>query len=185
MQKVEGSSPFSRSEESPAKNGGFGLGRGGRRTPATGHGSLREAIVPQPSGDLGLFDDRSCVEPILAGGISKVLIPVPAIPLDPQVIRSRSRVAGAVARPGSHRTVRTLVVYGSSGRRVVNPAAGRFATSNHPHSASCGDWGATMCMDAWRCISTRATSPRSRKNARFRPWSTAGMWLSAHQDRRP
>ena len=37
-----------------------------------------------------------------------------------------SRVAGAVARPGSHRTVRTLVVYGSSGRRVMTPAAGRF-----------------------------------------------------------
>ena len=33
------------------------------------------------------------------------------------------RVAGAVARPGSHRTVRTLVVYGSSGRRVMTPAA--------------------------------------------------------------
>jgi len=40
-----------------------------------------------------------------------------------------ARVAGAVARPGSHRTVRTLVVYGSSGRRVMTPAAGRFATS--------------------------------------------------------
>src|SRR5512135_417449 len=38
----------------------------------------------------------------------------------------RTRVAGAVARPGSHRTVRTLVVYGSSGRRVMTPAAGRF-----------------------------------------------------------
>ena len=44
--------------------------------------------------------------------------------------RLPSRVAGAVARPGSHRTVRTLLVYGSSGRRVVNPAAGRFASSN-------------------------------------------------------
>ena len=37
-----------------------------------------------------------------------------------------ARVAGAVARPGSHRTVRTLVVYGSSGRRVMTPAAGRL-----------------------------------------------------------
>ena len=37
-----------------------------------------------------------------------------------------SRVAGAVARPGSHGTVRTLFVYGSSGRRVMTPAAGRF-----------------------------------------------------------
>ena len=36
------------------------------------------------------------------------------------------RVAGAVTRPGSHRTVRTLVVYGSSGRRVMTPAAGRL-----------------------------------------------------------
>ena len=61
-----------------------------------------------------------------------------------------SRVAGAVARPGSHGTVRTLVVYGSSGRRVMTPAAGRFATSNHPHSASCGDSGTTTCRGAWR-----------------------------------
>ena len=59
-----------------------------------------------------------------------------------------ARVAGAVARPGSHRTVRTLFVYGSSGRRVMNPAAGRFATSNHPHSASCGGSGATICWCA-------------------------------------
>ena len=36
-----------------------------------------------------------------------------------------SQVAGTVARPGSHRTVRTLFVYGSSGQRVANPAAGR------------------------------------------------------------
>jgi hypothetical protein len=55
-----------------------------------------------------------------------------------------ARVAGAVTRPGSHRTVRTLVVYGSSGRRVMTPAAGRFATSNHPHNVSCGDSGATI-----------------------------------------
>jgi hypothetical protein len=37
-----------------------------------------------------------------------------------------TRVAGAVTRPGSHRTVRTLFVYGSSGRRVMTPAAGRL-----------------------------------------------------------
>ena len=43
--------------------------------------------------------------------------------------RHFARVAGTVTRPGSHRTVRTLVVYGSSGQRVANPAAGRFATS--------------------------------------------------------
>lgn len=36
------------------------------------------------------------------------------------------RVAGAVARPASHRTVLVLFTHGSSGRRVVNPAAGRF-----------------------------------------------------------
>ena len=96
-----------------------------------------------------------------------------------------ARVAGAVTRPGSHRTVRTLVVYGSSGRRVVNPTAGRFATSNHPHSASCGGSGAMMCWDAWPWRSTRATSPRALKNARFRRWSTACVWLSAHQDFRP
>jgi hypothetical protein len=93
-----------------------------------------------------------------------------------------ARVAGTVARPGSHRTVRTLFVYGSSGQRVVNPAAGRFATSNHPHSASCGGSGATMCWCARRCSSTRKTSPRLAKYTLRRPWSTAAMWLSAHQD---
>ncbi len=46
-----------------------------------------------------------------------------------QAARASARVAGAVARPGSHRTVRTLFVYGSSGRWVMTPAAGRFATS--------------------------------------------------------
>ena len=50
------------------------------------------------------------------------LAPDPEPPLPGQV-------AGTVARPGSHRTVRTLFVYGSSGRRVATPAAGRFATS--------------------------------------------------------
>ena len=39
------------------------------------------------------------------------------------------RVAGAVARPGSHRTVLALFAHGSSERRVAGPAAGRFATS--------------------------------------------------------
>ena len=66
----------------------------------------------------------------------------------PKDAHAATRVAGAVTRPGSHRTVRTLFVYGSSGRRVMTPAAGRFATSNHPHSASCGDSGATMCWCA-------------------------------------
>ena len=36
------------------------------------------------------------------------------------------RVAGTVARPGSHRTVLVLFTHGSSGRRVANPAASRF-----------------------------------------------------------
>src|SRR3954451_23035795 len=98
---------------------------------------------------------------------------------------AQTRVAGAVARPGSHRTVRTLVVYGSSGRRVVNPAAGRLATSNHPHSASCGGSGAAMCWDAVRWRSTRKISPRLAKYALRRPWSTACVWLRAHQDLRP
>jgi len=44
----------------------------------------------------------------------------------PEDARAIARVAGAVARPGSHRTVRTLFVYGSSGRRVMTPAAGRL-----------------------------------------------------------
>jgi putative transposase len=38
----------------------------------------------------------------------------------------RCRVAGTVARPGSHRTVLVLFTHGSSGRRVANPAAGRY-----------------------------------------------------------
>ena len=41
----------------------------------------------------------------------------------------RSGSQGRLPAPSSHRTVRTLFVYGSSGQRVVNPAAGRSATS--------------------------------------------------------
>jgi hypothetical protein len=59
------------------------------------------------------------------------------------------RVAGAVARPGSHRTVHALFAHGSSGRRVVNPAAGRFSTLIYPHSASCGGSGAAMGRCRW------------------------------------
>ena len=44
-------------------------------------------------------------------------------------MRSASRVAGTVARPGSHRTVRALFAHGSSGQRVINPAVGRSSTS--------------------------------------------------------
>ena len=47
----------------------------------------------------------------------------------------------------------------------MNPAAGRFATSNHPHSASCGDAGTTICWCASRCKSTRAVSPRAEERA--------------------
>jgi hypothetical protein len=73
------------------------------------------------------------------------------------------RVAGAVARPGSHRTVRTLFVYGSSGRRVANPAAGRLTTSIHPHSSTSCCWAGATISCAWRCSSTSTSSPRSVK----------------------
>jgi group II intron reverse transcriptase/maturase len=73
------------------------------------------------------------------------------------------RVAGAVARPGSHRTVRTLFVYGSSGQRVANPAAGRLSTSIHPHSSASWSWAGATISRAWRCSSTSKTSPRSVK----------------------
>ena len=44
------------------------------------------------------------------------------------------RVAGAVARPSSHRTVLALFAHGSSGWRVVTPAAGRLSTLDFPRS---------------------------------------------------
>ena len=53
-------------------------------------------------------------------------IPLPRLGMMVARAAGSSRVAGTVARPGSHRTVRTLVVYGSSGRQVMTPAAGRF-----------------------------------------------------------
>ena len=85
------------------------------------------------------------------------------------VLGDRSGSQGRLPAPSSHRTVLTLFVYGSSGRRVINPAAGRFTTSIYHHNASCGGTGATMCWCARWCKSTRAMSPRSRKNARLRP----------------
>ncbi len=39
---------------------------------------------------------------------------------------------GRLPAPSSHRTGLALIASGSSGRRVVNPAAGRFTTSTFP-----------------------------------------------------
>jgi hypothetical protein len=75
----------------------------------------------------------------------------------------RCRVAGAVARPGSHRTVLALFADGSSGRRVANPAAGRFATSIYPCSrAMVGRAGALMAGRRWPCCSSRAGASEAR-----------------------
>ena len=94
--------------------------------------------------------------------------------------------AGAVARPGSHRTVRTLFVYGSSGRRVMTPAAGRFDRPRIiPTAPVVAIRGRRSAGASWRCRSTRKISPRLAKYALRRPWSTACVWLSAHQDLRP
>ncbi len=96
------------------------------------------------------------------------------------------RVAGAVARPGSHRTVLALFAHGSSGQRVANPAAGRFATSTYPQSSTISSWvGATTSRRLWRCSSTRRIRPRAVKYVTGMALSTAGLWLSAHVDLRP
>ena len=106
-------------------------------------------------------------------------------PGDPSA-RGVCRVAGTVARPGSHGTVLVLFAHGSSGRRVANPAAGRLATSIYPHSsASCSWAGVTISLCARWCSSTSETSPRSVKNRGRRARSTCGVWLSAHSDLRP
>ena len=96
------------------------------------------------------------------------------------------RVAGAVARPGSHRTVLVLFTHGSSGRRVVNPAAGRLSTLAYPHSSANCSWvGATISSCQARCRSTSERRPRWAKYRGRSALSTCGMWLSAHRDLRP
>jgi hypothetical protein len=93
------------------------------------------------------------------------------------------RVAGAVARPGSHGTVLALFAHGSSGRRVANPAAGRVSTSTYPQSSTSWGWtGATMSLREWRCRSTRRVKPCAVKYFTGMALSTAGLWLSAHVD---
>jgi hypothetical protein len=68
--------------------------------------------------------------------------------------QAANRVAGAVARPGSHRTVRALVAHGSSGRRVVNPTAGRLATSiylSHPNTRTWPSRNDSIVMSKLKC----------------------------------
>ncbi len=86
----------------------------------------------------------------------------------------RHRVAGTVARPGSHRTVRALVAHGSSEQRVMTPAAGRLSTSIHISNANCGEGAATICRCAWACRLTAEISPRFAKYAFLRALSTTG-----------
>lgn len=50
--------------------------------------------------------------------------------------RPLGQVSAPVARGASHRTVVVLFTYGSSGRQVITPVAGRFATSTIPMHAS-------------------------------------------------
>ncbi len=77
---------------------------------------------------------------------------------------------GRLPAPSSHRTVLALFAHGSSGRRVVTPAVGRFATSIHPHSSvSCCGVGATISWWVRRCNATSDTSPRSAKYRLRRP----------------
>ena len=84
------------------------------------------------------------------------------------------RVAGAVARPGSHRTVRTLFVYGSSGRRVMTPAAGRFATSKSSPQRQLRRFGGDDVLVRAAVHVDQGHEPAFAKYALRRPWSTAG-----------
>lgn len=78
----------------------------------------------------------------------------------------RCRVAGAVARPGSHGTGLALFASGSSGRRVANPAAGRFSTSFYPCFRAMVGWaGALMAGRRVWCSLATETSPRRVKYA--------------------
>ena len=82
----------------------------------------------------------------------------------------RCRVAGAVARPGSHRTVLALFAHGSSGRRVANPAAGRLSTSCYSCARAMIGWaGALMGESRARCSAATDVSPRRAKYALRRP----------------
>ncbi len=96
------------------------------------------------------------------------------------------RVAGAVARPGSHGTVLALFAHGSSGRRVMTPAVGRLSTSRYRQSSTiCARRGAMMSRRRSRCRSTSRVRPCSVKYFTGMALSTAGTWLRAHVDLRP
>ena len=83
---------------------------------------------------------------------------------------ARCQVAGAVARPGSHRTVLALFAHGSSGRRVANPAVGRLSTSIYPCSRAMIGWaGAVMGGRLLRCSVASDVRPRAAKYALRRP----------------
>jgi hypothetical protein len=92
-------------------------------------------------------------------------------PRIPRITRRQQRqVAGAVARPGSHRTVRALFASGSSGRRVVTPAAGRLSTSIYPCSRGMIGWaGALKAGRRSRCRTATEINPRLAKYALRRP----------------
>ncbi|MEA2232909.1 MAG: hypothetical protein QOD83_2725, partial [Solirubrobacteraceae bacterium] len=80
------------------------------------------------------------------------------------------RVAGTVARPGSHRTVLALFAHGSSGRRVANPPVGRLSTSIYPCSRAMVGWaGAVMGGRLLRCSVATDVNPRAAKYALRRP----------------
>jgi len=98
--------------------------------------------------------------------------------------RSRSGSQGASRPPSSHRTVQVLFTYGSSGRQVFNPAAGRFFDLDYP-SGSTSCTGAPMCGRLARHRSAMGSNPRSAKYALRSARSTVESWLSTHRDLRP
>jgi hypothetical protein len=73
------------------------------------------------------------------------------------------QVAGAVARPGSHRTVLALFAHGSSGRRVVTPAAGRLSTITIPEIACTACCPASPTTDS-SSRTAAAGSPKTPHN---------------------
>ncbi|MGO9972306.1 MAG: hypothetical protein ACLP01_05755 [Solirubrobacteraceae bacterium] len=91
----------------------------------------------------------------------------------PRLPSADDRVAGTVARPGSHRTVRTLFVYGSSGQLVVNPGDGptgnRIADQAYLRALRSGGANSHLYVVGFRTDDRMAFERQSNTESRGRP----------------
>src|SRR5688500_18053853 len=82
--------------------------------------------------DIDAGADRRCGLPRLAEGQLGGVMACAECGIAGSKIGMGDRVGTPVARGTSHRTGQVLFTYGSSGRQVMTPVAGRVATSPYP-----------------------------------------------------